>query len=104
MYFGYVMVARASPAIPNWLISLASPHFHIPLAAFFLATVVGVAPLGWICVKTGGMVKQAVMVGAIRIWTWENVGWMGMMGVVGLVPGLVQKWWRRRRRQQAKVD
>ena len=86
-------MARSSPAIPNWIISLASPHVDIPLLPFFLGTVIGVSPLGWVCVRAGAMIKLGLDSDGMAEW-WkspENIGIIFGMMLIGIIPRLVQK-------------
>ena len=102
-YFGYVVLARSTPAIPNWFVSLASPHLSIPVFPFFVATAVGVSPLGWVCVRAGRVLRTAMqtggeMEGGVNVLlTWENAGLMGAVMIVSVLPGVVQGWVNGRR-------
>eukprot|EP00049_Salpingoeca_infusionum_P019043 m.359885 g.359885 ORF g.359885 m.359885 type:complete len:241 (+) comp18791_c0_seq1:97-819(+) len=53
----YMLFLRATPILPNWFISLASPVIGVPFIPFFLGTLIGVAPPCMLYIE-GGMVLE----------------------------------------------
>ena len=49
----YLLFLRISPLLPNWFISLSSPHLGITYPQFIIATFIGLIPANYIHVTTG---------------------------------------------------
>jgi uncharacterized membrane protein YdjX (TVP38/TMEM64 family) len=47
----YMLFLRATPILPGWFISLASPMVGVPFHTFFIASLVGHQPLNFITVQ-----------------------------------------------------
>ncbi|KAI5323379.1 hypothetical protein L3X38_032451 [Prunus dulcis] len=47
----YMLFLRLTPTLPNTFINLASPIVDAPYHIFFLATIIGLIPTGYVTVK-----------------------------------------------------
>ena len=56
--FYYLLFLRTTPIMPNWFINIASPHLHIPITTFFMATLIGLIPANLLHVTTGYMLAN----------------------------------------------
>lgn len=52
--FTYVMILRLIPAIPFFVINLATALLNVPLRAFVLASLIGMAPAAYVYATLGG--------------------------------------------------
>lgn len=95
--FHYIFILRATPVIPNWFINLSSPHLQVPQAPFFLGTLLGVAPPGFVYVQAGRTLQTLESVKDLM--TWGNVAAMVMIALLALGPVMNRKIRERRERQ-----
>ncbi|KAI9230017.1 MAG: snare associated Golgi protein-domain-containing protein [Piptocephalis tieghemiana] len=97
--FHYIFILRATPVIPNWFINLSSPHLQVPQAPFFLGTLLGVAPPGFVYVQAGRTLQTLKSVKDLM--TWGNVAAMLMIALLALGPVVHRKLRDRRDRKAA---
>ncbi|CAL9020371.1 unnamed protein product [Prunus brigantina] len=48
-----MLFVRLTPTLPNTFINLASPIVDVPYHIFFLATIIGLIPAGYVTVRAG---------------------------------------------------
>ena len=58
--FTYVMILRLIPVFPFWAINLATALLNVPLRAFFLASLIGMAPGAYVYATVGGKLSNVV--------------------------------------------
>ena len=49
----YILFVRITPFMPNWFVNLAAPTVGVPLAPFFLGTMIGIIPNTLVAVNFG---------------------------------------------------
>lgn len=58
--FTYVMILRLIPVFPFWAINLATALLNVPLRAFVLASLIGMAPGAYVYATVGGKLSSVV--------------------------------------------
>ncbi|GAB4818338.1 hypothetical protein N2152v2_005384 [Parachlorella kessleri] len=80
----YMLFLRATPLLPGWFISLASPIVGVPFPTFFIASLVGHQPLNFITVQAGRTLAE---IRSMRdLYSPRNVVFMLLIGGVALLP------------------
>ncbi|KAI9281651.1 snare associated Golgi protein-domain-containing protein [Sporodiniella umbellata] len=87
----YMVVLRISPLPPNWLVNLGSPHLCVPLSAFFLGTLIGVAPLSFIHVQAGAALDRLSSTDRLELLTPLNILCLIAVALVALVPVFLKR-------------
>ncbi|RCH90342.1 hypothetical protein CU098_001520, partial [Rhizopus stolonifer] len=87
----YMVVLRISPLPPNWLVNLGSPHLCVPFGAFFLGTLIGVAPPSFIHVQAGAALDRLSSSDKLELLTPLNVLCLITVAIVALVPVFLKR-------------
>lgn len=58
--FTYVMILRLIPVFPFWVINLGTALLNVPLRAFVLASLIGMAPGAYVYATVGGKLSSVV--------------------------------------------
>lgn len=87
--FNYLLFLRLVPIFPFFLINLAAALTHLPLRAFFLATIIGIVPAGFVFVNAGA--SLATIDSLAGIASMRVLGSFALLGLLALLPALYQK-------------
>ncbi|KAF9130166.1 Transmembrane protein 41B [Mortierella sp. GBA39] len=71
--FFYFAFLRVTPFIPNWFMSVASPHLGIPPAIFYFGTLVGVLPNTLVTVQAGVTLAALASPDDFTLLTPQNI-------------------------------
>ena len=84
--FNYLLFLRLVPVFPFFLINLAAALTHLPLQTFFIATLLGIIPGGFVYVNAGA--SLATITSLAGIATPRVLGSFALLGCFALVPAL----------------
>lgn len=90
--FSYLLFLRLVPVFPFFLINLAAGLTHLPLRTFFLATMIGIIPGGFVFVNAGA--SLATIDSLAGIASPRVLGSFALLGVFALIPVLYNKYKR----------
>jgi len=92
--FNYLLFLRLVPVFPFFLINLAAGLTRLPLRTFFVATMVGIIPGGFVYVNAGASLATIDSLGAIA--SPRVLGSFALLGLFALLPALYTKFTRRK--------
>jgi uncharacterized membrane protein YdjX (TVP38/TMEM64 family) len=87
--FNYLLFLRLVPVFPFFLINLAAGLTRLPLRTFFLATMVGIIPGGFVFVNAGA--SLATIDSLANVASPRVLGSFALLGLFALVPVLYAK-------------
>lgn len=87
--FNYLLFLRLVPVFPFFLINLAAGMTRLPLRTFFLATMLGIIPGGFVYVNAGA--SLATIDSLAGIASPRVLGSFALLGLFALVPVLYTK-------------
>lgn len=87
--FNYLLFLRLVPVFPFFLINLAAGLTRLPLRTFFLATMLGIIPGGFVYVNAGA--SLATIDSLANIASPRVLGSFALLGLFALVPVLYAK-------------
>ena len=90
--FGYLLFLRLVPVFPFFLINLAAGLTRLPLRTFFLGTMVGIIPGGFVYVNAGASLATINSLSGIA--SPRVLGSFALLGLFALVPVLYNKFKR----------
>ena len=93
--FSYLLFLRLVPLFPFFLVNLAAGLTRLPLRTFFLATMFGIVPGGFVYVNAGA--SLATIDSLAGIVSPRVLGSFALLGLFALVPALYQRWQAGRR-------
>ena len=93
--FSYLLFLRLVPLFPFFLVNLAAGLTRLPLRTFFLATMLGIVPGGFVYVNAGA--SLATIDSLAGIVSPRVLGSFALLGLFALVPALYQRWQAGRR-------
>lgn len=97
----YMLFLRATPILPGWFISLASPIVGVPFSTFLIATGLGHQPMNLVTIHAGRTLAE---VRSMRdLYSPRNVVLMLAIGTVALLPVAI-KWLQQRKQQQQQQE
>ncbi len=88
--FNYLLFLRLVPLFPFFLINLAAGLTRLPLRTFFLATMLGIIPGGFVYVNAGASlatIDSLADVASLRV-----LSSFALLGLFALVPVLYARW------------
>ncbi|MBM9615490.1 TVP38/TMEM64 family protein [Desulfobulbus rhabdoformis] len=88
--FNYLLFLRLVPLFPFFLINLAAGLTRLPLRTFFLATMVGIIPGGFVYVNAGAGLAAIHSLGDVA--SARVLGSFVLLGLFALIPVAWQKW------------
>ncbi|MBV5319101.1 MAG: TVP38/TMEM64 family protein [Desulfobulbaceae bacterium] len=88
--FNYLLFLRLVPVFPFFLINLAAGLTRLPLRTFFLATMLGIIPGGFVYVNAGA--SLATIDSLAGIASPRVLGSFALLGLFALVPVLYTKY------------
>lgn len=91
--FNYLLFLRLVPVFPFFLINLAAGLTRLPLRIFFLGTMIGIIPGGFVYVNAGA--SLATIDSLAGIASPRVLGSFALLGLFALVPVLYAKWRNR---------
>jgi uncharacterized membrane protein YdjX (TVP38/TMEM64 family) len=91
--FNYLLFLRLVPVFPFFLINLAAGLTRLPLRTFFLATMLGIIPGGFVYVNAGA--SLATIDSLAGIASPRVLGSFALLGLFALVPVLYTKFKNR---------
>jgi len=91
--FNYLLFLRLVPVFPFFLINLAAGLTRLPLRTFFLGTMIGIIPGGFVYVNAGA--SLATIDSLAGIASPRVLGSFALLGLFALVPVLYAKWRNR---------
>jgi len=91
--FNYLLFLRLVPVFPFFLINLAAGLTRLPLRTFFLATMLGIIPGGFVYVNAGA--SLATVDSLADIASPRVLGSFALLGLFALVPVLHARWKNR---------
>ncbi len=83
---GYLLFLRLGPIFPFFLINLAAGLTRLPLRTFFIGTMVGIIPGGFVYCNAGASLATINSVGEIA--SPRVIGSFALLGLFALVPTL----------------
>ena len=89
----YLLFLRLVPVFPFFLINLAAGLTQLPLRTFFLGTMIGIIPGGFVYVNAGA--SLATIDSLAGIASPRVLGSFALLGLFALVPVLYSKWKNR---------
>lgn len=92
--FNYLLFLRLVPVFPFFLINLAAGLTRLPLRTFFLATMLGIIPGGFVYVNAGASLATVDSLAAIA--SPRVLGSFMLLGLFALMPVLYTKFKKRR--------
>ena len=92
--FNYLLFLRMVPIFPFFLINLAAALTHLPLRAFFFATMIGIVPAGFVFVNAGA--SLATIDSLSGIVSPRVLGSLALLGLLALLPALYNRFVRRK--------
>jgi len=87
--FNYLLFLRLVPVFPFFLINLAAGLTRLPLRSFFLATMIGIIPGGFVYVNAGASLASITSLSGIA--SPRVLGSFALLGLFALVPVLYNK-------------
>lgn len=87
--FSYLLFLRLVPLFPFFLINLAAGLTRLPLRTFFLATMIGIIPGGFVFVNAGA--SLATIDSLAGIASPRVLGSFALLGLFALIPVLYNK-------------
>lgn len=87
--FGYLIFLRLVPVFPFFLINLAAGITRLPLRTFFLGTMIGIIPGGFVYVNAGASLATVDSLSGIA--SPRVLGSFALLGLFALVPVLYNK-------------
>jgi uncharacterized membrane protein YdjX (TVP38/TMEM64 family) len=87
--FNYLLFLRLVPVFPFFLINLAAGLTRLPLRSFFLATMIGIIPGGFVYVNAGASLATITSLSGIA--SPRVLGSFALLGLFALVPVLYNK-------------
>lgn len=87
--FSYLLFLRLVPIFPFFLINLAAGLTRLPLRTFFLATMIGIIPGGFVFVNAGA--SLATIDSLAGIASPRVLGSFALLGLFALIPVLYNK-------------
>lgn len=87
--FSYLLFLRLVPLFPFFLINLAAGLTRMPLRTFFLATMIGIIPGGFVYVNAGASLATIDSLSGIA--SPRVLGSFALLGVFALIPALYNK-------------
>jgi len=92
--FSYLLFLRLVPLFPFFLINLAAGLTRIPLRTFFLGTMIGIIPGGFVYVNAGASLATIDSLSGIA--SPRVLGSFALLGLFALVPVLYNKFKARK--------
>ncbi len=92
--FNYLLFLRLMPVFPFFLINLATGLTRLPLRTFFLATMLGIIPGGFVYVNAGASLVTIDSLAAVA--TPRVLGSLALLGLFALMPVLSTKFKKRK--------
>lgn len=92
--FSYLLFLRLVPVFPFFLINLAAGLTRLPLRTFFLATMIGIIPGGFVYVNAGA--SLATIDSLAGIASPRVLGSFALLGLFALIPVLYSRFFSRR--------
>lgn len=92
--FSYLLFLRLVPVFPFFLINLAAGLTKLPLRTFFIATMVGIIPGGFVYVNAGASLATIDSLSGIA--SPRVLGSFALLGLFALIPVLYTKFKKRR--------
>ena len=87
--FNYLLFLRLVPVFPFFLINLAAGLTKLPLRTFFIATMVGIIPGGFVYVNAGSSLATIDSLSGIA--SPRVLGSFALLGLFALIPALYTK-------------
>ncbi len=87
--FSYLLFLRLVPLFPFFLVNLASGLTRLPLRTFFLGTIIGIIPGGFVFVNAGA--SLAAVSSLSDIASPQVLGSLALLGFFALTPVLYNK-------------
>ncbi len=87
--FSYLLFLRLVPLFPFFLINLAAGLTRLPLRTFFLGTMIGIIPGGFVYVNAGASLASIDSLSAVA--SPRVLGSFALLGLFALVPVLYNK-------------
>jgi uncharacterized membrane protein YdjX (TVP38/TMEM64 family) len=87
--FNYLLFLRLVPLFPFFLINLAAGLTRLPLRTFFIGTLLGIVPGGFVFVNAGASLANIDSVSGIA--SPRVVGSFALLGIFALIPALYMK-------------
>ena len=91
--FNYLLFLRLVPIFPFFLINLASGLTRLPLRTFFVGTMIGIIPGGFVYVNAGASLATIDSLSGIA--SPRVLGSFALLGLFALIPALYTKFRRR---------
>ncbi len=92
--FNYLLFLRLVPVFPFFLINLAAGLTRLPLRTFFLATMLGIIPGGFVYVNAGA--SLATIDSLANVASTRVLGSFALLGFFALMPVLFTKFKKRK--------
>jgi uncharacterized membrane protein YdjX (TVP38/TMEM64 family) len=92
--FNYLLFLRLVPVFPFFLINLAAGLTRLPLRTFFLATMLGIIPGGFVYVNAGASLATVDSLAAVA--SPRVLGSLALFGLFALMPVLSTKFKKRK--------
>ena len=92
--FNYLLFLRLVPVFPFFLINLAAGLTRLPLRTFFIATLVGIIPGGFVYVNAGASLATIESLSGIA--SPRVLGSFALLGLFALLPALYTHFKKRR--------
>jgi len=92
--FNYLLFLRLVPVFPFFLINLAAGMTRLPLRTFFLATMLGIIPGGFVYVNAGA--SLATIDSLANVASPRVLGSFALLGLFALMPVLYTKFKKRK--------
>ncbi len=92
--FNYLLFLRLVPVFPFFLINLAAGLTRLPLRTFFLATMLGIIPGGFVYVNAGA--SLATIDSLANVASPRVLGSFALLGLFALMPVLSTKFKKRK--------
>jgi uncharacterized membrane protein YdjX (TVP38/TMEM64 family) len=91
--FSYLLFLRLVPVFPFFLINLAAGLTRLPLRTFFLGTMLGIIPGGFVYVNAGASLATIDSLSGIA--SPRVLGSFALLGILALTPALYNKYKNR---------
>ena len=92
--FNYLLFLRLVPLFPFFLINLAAGLTRLPLRTFFIGTMLGIIPGGFVYVNAGASLATIDSLSGIA--SPRVLGSFALLGLFALIPALYGKFKRRK--------
>ncbi|KAG0003834.1 Transmembrane protein 41B [Modicella reniformis] len=89
--FFYFAFLRVSPIMPNWFMSIASPHLGIPIHIYFFGTLLGVIPNTLVTVQAGETLAELASPDDFTLFTPQNIIMSVVVAFCLLIPIILQR-------------